>query len=545
VGDALVWLKTNGSQKPVSLFVDGRYHLQADQEVPLNLVEVVKIDCEPSLQGVWLEHLSAHKGLKIGIDPERVSASTLIALRGLEKSHQHQLVYLKGPEILQALGLSGWTVGRDIVSLATAVTGRTPSGLLTELTAAMREKAGSDRVMHVTCASDDAAFLLNARAYHIPNQASVSAYTFLVKNQLILFLPDASAQSDVKLDQSQFGAFDLKVIKRSIEELSSELKKHQVDQVFYYGNTMNGLIPTMLTSLYPQAQMQDQFKWVTLTRRRKTPQEITTIRSAFLRSSRVISKMLRYGKSETVKAQISEKDLALKLYDFYKDEGAVALSFSTICGAGPNSAIVHYSKPSKDVYFQKGQIALIDSGAYYSEGFCTDCTREFFVGGGSTGIKPEAWLKDIYTTTLKAAIQVFLKPVPSHLHGREVDAMIRGEVKKAGYDYLHGTGHGVGIHVHEEGIRFSTQSDYEQSPYACVSVEPGIYLEGKGGVRIENVVILMPEGSTHYRYENLVFVGYDWDLIDLDRLTDDEKKYLKHYESQCRELGTQLMECPL
>lgn len=77
-----------------------------------------------------------------------------------------------------------------------------------------------------------------------------------------------------------------------------------------------------------------------------------------------------------------------------------------------------------------------------------------------------------------------------------------------------------------------------------MSVEPGIYLEGKGGVRVENVALLMPEGH-HYRYENVVFVGYDWDLIEISKLTDEEKAYLKAYESKCKELGTNLMECPL
>ena len=110
---------------------------------------------------------------------------------------------------------------------------------------------------------------------------------------------------------------------------------------------------------------------------------------------------------------------------------------------------------------------------------------------------------------------------------------------------MHGTGHGIGIHVHEEGIRLSTLSIYPQSPYACVSVEPGIYLQGKGGVRVENVALLIPEGSSHYRYENVAFVGYDWDLIDLDKLTNEEKVYLKAYEAKCRELGTELVSCPL
>jgi Xaa-Pro aminopeptidase len=276
---------------------------------------------------------------------------------------------------------------------------------------------------------------------------------------------------------------------------------------------------------------------------RKTQEEMNSIRKAFVRSSSAIAKTLRWGKSESQKRKVSEVDLSQYLYESYAAEGAVALSFKTISGAGPNSAIIHYSTPSKEKFFEKGQLALLDSGAYYDEGFCTDCTRGFFVGS-ENGAQPEAWQKDIYTTTLKSAIQAFLKPVKGSLTGKQVDEVIRGEVKKAGYDYLHGTGHGVGIHVHEEGIRLSTLSIYPQSPFACVSVEPGIYLKDQGGVRIENIALLQPQGED-YQYENVVFVGYDWDLIDTAKLTEEEKVYLKSYEAQCKKMGTQLMECPL
>ncbi|NDD93259.1 M24 family metallopeptidase, partial [bacterium] len=286
------------------------------------------------------------------------------------------------------------------------------------------------------------------------------------------------------------------------------------------------------------------FNWVLKTRARKTPEEMVSIRSAFIRSSRAIARALRFGKKESLKRPLSEAELALFLKQAYAEEGAVALSFSTISGAGANSAIVHYSTPSEQAFFDRGKLALLDSGAYYDNGFCTDCTRGYFVGGGDSGVKPESWQIEIYTATLKSAIQPFLAPVEGKWTGKEVDAWIRSKVKESGYDYLHGTGHGIGIHVHEEGIRLSTLSIYPQSEYACVSVEPGIYLKDKGGVRVENVALLIPEGP-HYRYENVVFVGYDWDLIDLSKLSDSEKSYLKDYESKCRELGTTLTACPL
>lgn len=549
VGDAIYFTERFRSRhpgaKPVALFVDGRYHLQADQETQTEFVEVVKLDVEPNIESGVLKTLGGFSGLRVGMDFERTSAAGLVRFEELLRSKGGSLEHLDGSRTLRVLGLPGWTVNRPLVSVQEKHSGRTLAKNMRALTLAMREKAVHGETLHVTATTDDAAFLLNARAYHLPHTASMLAYTFLVRNEVIIFLPHASKECEVQLDPAQWGEFHVQVVRDSIPELKSLLSRHRVSRIFFNGSAMNGLLPSLLGEVFPDAGVDGSFRWVLETRARKTVEEMISIRTAFIRSSRAIAKTLRFGKSESVKRRLTEVELAETLYRHYAEEGAVALSFKTISGAGGNSAIVHYSTPSREHAFDPGKLALLDSGAYYEEGYCTDCTRGFFAGGGKSGIVPEAWQREIYTVTLKAAISVFLQPMDAGLSGKQIDEFVRSRVRDAGYDYLHGTGHGVGIHVHEEGIRFSTLSAYPQSPYACVSVEPGIYLKDRGGVRVENVVLLIPGPDGAYRYENLVHVGYDWDLIDLDRLTEAEKSHLKAYESRCRELGTALMECPL
>ncbi len=545
VGDAIIWTKNSkavGIQKPVSVFVDGRYHLQADLECPLDLVEVVKLSAEPSMEGLLRDRLAQSKGLRIGIDFERTSIDSLEKYQDMARTAGHTLVHLDGEKVLKALGLPGWNVDRSIFSLPETASGRTIAKNLDAMKADLSKL--NERYLHVTAATDDAAFLLNARGYHLPHVASFLAYTFAAGNEIILFLPACSANSPVELDEAQKGDYTVTVIRNDLDALKAALANHAVDEVFFNGSVMNGLLPTLLKEVFPKAKHNSDSKWVIQRRARKTKEEMNSIREAFQKSSRAIAKTLRWGKKESQQRQVSEVDLAKHLYQSYTNEGAVALSFKTISGAGPNSAIIHYSNPSTTTYFEKGQLALLDSGAYYDEGFCTDCTRGFFVGSNQNGDTPEAWQKEIYTAALKGAIQVFLGPVNGKLSGKEVDGLVRGAVKAAGHDYQHGTGHGIGIHVHEEGIRFSPLSVYPQSPFTCVSVEPGIYLKDQGGVRIENVVFLHPQGGD-FKYENVVFVGYDWDLIDLNKLTPAEKRYLKNYEAECRKLGTHLTECPL
>lgn len=549
VGDAIYFTekfrKDHPGQKPVVLFVDGRYHLQADQETNPELTEVVKLEVEPNIEGGVRTRLSQTKGIQVGLDFERTSVASLARYEETAQFAGLKLVPVQGEAVLKALGLPGWKVNRPIFSLPEAATGRSLEKTLTALAKDLNAQSGHDENMHVTVATDDAAFLMNARGFHLPHTASFLAYTFFAGKELMVYLSASSKDCEVNLDAAQCGDYQVTVIRDSIPELKAALRKHSVKNLFFNGSTMNGLIPTLAKEVYPSAVVKNDYVWLMKSRTKKTKEEMATIRTAFIRSSRAIAKTIRYGKAESQKRNFSETELAAYLYEQYAEEKAVALSFSTISGAGEHSAIVHYSTPSSTSYFGKGELALLDSGAYYEEGFCTDCTRGFFVGGKGSDIKPEKWQKEIYTATLKAGIQVFLQPVDSSLSGKEVDAMIRNRVKEKGYDYLHGTGHGVGIHVHEDGIRLSTLSVYPQSAHACVSVEPGIYLKGKGGVRIENIALLQPEGPNRLRYENVVFVGYDWDLIDLAELTEEEKTYLKDYENQCQLLGTELMECPL
>lgn len=548
VGDAIYFTesfrKLHPHLKAVTLFVDGRYHLQADQETDPVFVEVVKLDVEPNIEGGVHERLKKFLKLRIGLDFERTAIASLARFEELAKSIQSSLVHIDGTQTLKALGLPGWVVDRPIFSLKSEYTGRPVQKTLTALSIALREAAQNEHTLHMTSAMDDAAFLLNARGYHLPSIASFMGYTFFAGQELILFLPASSKTCAVTIEEAQLGSFKLTVIRDSLDELKKTLSKHSVKDVFFNGAQMNGLLPSLVKEVFPHAIQHSDFTWIVKTRVRKTTEEMNSIRKAFLQSSRAIAKTLRTGKSESQRRDFSEVDLKETLAKEFANEKAVAHSFSTISGAGAHSAIVHYSKPSAQAFFKKGDLALLDCGAYYDEGFCTDTTRGYFVGNPKAGEKPAAWQTEIYTATLKSAIQVFLKPVDKKLSGKAVDAMMRDQVKAAGYDYMHGTGHGVGIHVHEDGIRFSTLSNYLQSDYACVSVEPGIYIKDKGGVRVENVVLLQPEGD-FYRYENLVFVGYDWDLIDTAKLTPIEKAYLKSYEEKCRTLGTTLTECPL
>ncbi|WP_287127426.1 M24 family metallopeptidase [Candidatus Cyanaurora vandensis] len=539
------------------LFVDGRYHLQADQEIDPNFVQVVKLDVtqtmETGLLG-WLEAVPATE-LTVAIDGARTTWKRFIQLQEICKERGFTLQVWQQEEISTALALPGWSVTRPVAALPTTATGRTTAGNLNDLHRCLPADLDPDRTCILTCMSDDVAWLVGARGFHMPNASSFLADGFVVGRDIILFLPPGTETTDIQLPT----ATDYRVIlvRGSLVELTQVLSAYSVTDICFSERASNAFLPTFALGVWAGAALHADFFGLEMARAQKTPEELAAIRAAFLKSSRAIARTLRWVKSSiplaagtvtedaTFVAPVSELDLSEKIAREYLAQGAVELSFRTIAATGANGAIIHYGNPRPENLLQDGDLTLLDSGAYYGEGFATDCTRVAFCNrGGST---PQPWQREIYTVTLKACIRGMTAVFPCDLPCKELDRQVRAVCQQYGYDYAHGTGHGVGIHVHESGIRLSPVSTYGFTENAVVSIEPGIYLPGQGGVRIENVAVVRahPTLVDHFYFENLAFVGMDWELIDLGLLDESERTYLREYEAQCAALGNTVTPCPL
>jgi Xaa-Pro aminopeptidase len=144
--------------------------------------------------------------------------------------------------------------------------------------------------------------------------------------------------------------------------------------------------------------------------------------------------------------KLSELDFYHKTNEFYKNNGALDQSFNTIAAFGANSSIIHFSSPSADVPFKADELVLLDSGGYFESGYATDTTRAFLSGGVATKKQ-----KEVYTLVLKSLLQAQNAIFPDNTWGSVVDGVARQPLFKAGFNFNHGTGHGVGINVHEGG----------------------------------------------------------------------------------------------
>ena len=211
------------------------------------------------------------------------------------------------------------------------------------------------------------------------------------------------------------------------------------------------------------------------------------------------------------------------------------VSFATIAGAGPNGAIMHY-RVSRDTNrpLKSGELFLLDSGGQYQDG-TTDITRTVPIG------QPTEEMRTRYTLVLKGMIQISMLRFPAGVRGSDLDAVARLALWKAGLDYAHGTGHGVGsyLSVHEGPQRIAKTGTEKLLAGMILSNEPGYYKPGSYGIRLENLIIVTPEEAlpegdiAMHGFETLTLVPFDKRLLRTSLLTRDELHWLDEYHAAC------------
>jgi Xaa-Pro aminopeptidase len=514
---AEVILPKNGK---VRLYVDGRYHEQADNEVDLNMVEVVKV---PQNKGLWTNAKEDLELLKIDslvVESKRIPLSYY---EYLEKNYKTSVDAFES--MLSTVPLKGLKpiIGEDLKWV-----GKSTSEKLKIINP-------DKKAAYFVTALDSLAWISNCRGYHLPFQSAFLGKALATHDKLYIFIDseievEASAQ-----DQS------IEWIHCSDEELESHLKsiqdKIQLSKVYYNPSSLNANDMIALKKTFSESGLELNHHGLVPFHSIKDDVEMKTIRENFKKGDRAIYQTIKWVKESTVKGEkISERDLYNKTSEFYQKEGAIEQSFNTISGRDAHGSIIHYGDPKSDAFIEKDSMVLLDSGGYFHAGFATDTTRTF-MGGGS---KPSARHKEIYTLTLKGTLNLQNAVFPDGTKGNVLDGYARSAMWRKGFDYAHGTGHGVGINVHESGVRISPLSNVPMRKGQVVSIEPGIYIPGFAGVRLENIahVVEAKNQPGFLTFEPLVYIGFEHELIDESLLTNEEKAWLDEYEALCEKRGT-------
>jgi len=267
----------------------------------------------------------------------------------------------------------------------------------------------------------------------------------------------------------------------------------------------------------------------TLPKAIKNEVEIAGIRKAHIHDGAAVTKLLYWLSQQE---NVSELDVVDKILEFRKSqENFLEPSFDTIAGSGANGAIVHYrATPETNRILQTNELFLLDSGGQYFDG-TTDITRTIFINNGAIG-SPSAEHKKMFTLVLKGHIALATAKFPEGTKGSQLDALARQYLWQAGADYDHGTGHGVGclLGVHEGPQRVSKRGgDAALAAGMVLSNEPGYYKAGEYGIRIENLVTVVPAGEKFLKFKTLTCAPIDENLVDFLLLTEAEKTWLSDY----------------
>jgi Xaa-Pro aminopeptidase len=518
VGDALI------TRDRAWLWVDPRYHEQAEREVDPNLFTVIKggLPNQPSLMEI-VEELGS--GFRLGVDPFTVAVATYRQMQAHAQAGGVLLIPVM-ENLVDKLAQGSAPVApfdRPIDSVPTHLSGATPAEKLAQVRQEMRRK----RVGLLPLTKlDQVAWLFNLRGSDIPYNPVFWAYALVSLDRAALFT-DLERLSPPSRQLLAEAGVELWPYETYNEQLPQWAKSY----------APVGLDPKQTTQgtqeLLQDASCRELEHPVEALKAVKNPTELEQMRRANRKASRAKIRTLAWIDRQIQQGiPISEADVAAIMEAHYREEGEwVGLSFNTIAGAGANSSIIHYSTPDPQKLLQPGELFLLDSGSHYLGG-TTDDTRTVWIGPQPADLL----CKRRYTEVLKAHIQCARQIFPPDTYGVSLDGIARSTLWQAGLDYGHGTGHGVGafLNVHEGPNGIHRRASTPLKVGMINSIEPGYYQPGWGGIRLENLyeVIAIPEPEGWMGFRSLTWIPFDGRLIDWELLNEAQRAWLDEYHRQ-------------
>ncbi len=517
-------------QDKAALFVDGRYTVQAPAQVDGSVFTVRHVVDEPP--SAWLE-ANLRSGARVGYDP-----------------------WLHTPDMVERLSKACRAAGGELVALETnpidaiwldrpappigAVSERRPR-LAGESAAAKIARAraalGANEGLVISDAHN-VAWLFNLRGSDVAHTPLPLSFAYLPREgRPTLFIDARKLSNAVRAKLAELA--DIEEPGRLVGFVGDLGAKGK--RVAFDAATAPARLSQALEAAGGAATVGPDP--ITLMKAAKNKAELAGARAAHIRDGAAMANFLAWFDREAPKGKLTEIAAAAALETFRRDTGALKdVSFPSISAAGPHAAIPHYRvSEGSDLKIGRG-IFLIDSGAQYEDG-TTDITRTMVVG------RPSAEMRDRFTRVLKGHIAIARAVFPPGTSGAQIDALARQALWRAGLDFDHGTGHGVGAYlsVHEGPQRIAKTGTTALTPGMIISNEPGYYAPEKFGIRIENLVVVeerpIPGGERKMLgFETISFAPIDQRLIESKLLDKDELGWLNAYHAQTRQLLLPLVE---
>lgn len=509
------------TMKSAALWTDSRYFLAAEEQLEDTEYQLMRLKMEgtPTITE-WLgKELQDVQSPEVGLDGmvnsynyvkdlnyslRKLGGITLRTnLDPLEQIWENRPSLPANPVEIQPLEYAGETLASKVVRIRKSLRELHADGMLVS-------------------ALDDIAWTLNLRGTDVHCNPVFVSYLLIESDKVSLFVDDNKLSPEVKqyLQDNQVSLYNYNKVEKCLESYSEYNILLDGDETSYY------LWKTVkCQEIVAAASPIPTMKAV------KNKAEIEGYRSAMLKDGVAMVKFLKWLKPAVEAGGQTEISIDEKLTSLRAEQKLFRdISFDTIAGYAQHGAIVHYeATPETDVVLKPEGLILIDSGAQYQDG-TTDITRTIALGAVSEE------MKHIYTLVLKAHIQLELVKFPDGASGTQLDAVGRECMWREGYNFLHGTGHGVGSYLCVHEGPHQIRMEWMPTPLRAgmtLTDEPGLYLAGKFGVRIENTVLISDYMSTEFgkflQIEPLTLCPIDTTPIDVDMLLPEEIDWLNAY----------------
>ncbi len=517
-GTLVVWKDGAG------LWTDGRYFIQAEKELDGTGVELFRMLNEgvPTISEFLKTNMKS--GETLGFDGKVVSTGVGLNLEEALKD--------KGVSFVYDRDLAGdiWKdrpqlPAGEVKVLPEEVAGCTYEEKLADVLAKMEEN-GADAFL--LSKLDDLMWLFNIRGCDVECNPVALSYGYIAKDKVTLFIQDKALSKQVQeyFEQKNIALAEYTEVVPFLEALSQG-QNVLVDKRY----TSYALYKTLVE----KQKVIEKNNPTELLKSVKNPVELKNMEQVYLKDSAAVTRFIYWLKKNIGKMEITEISAADKLEEFRREiPEFLDLSFPTISAYKANAAMMHYDPtPENQAVLAAEGMLLVDSGGQYMGG-TTDITRTIVLGPVSEEIKKH------YTLTAAGMLQLSHARWIYGCTGRNLDILARQPLWNIGIDYQCGTGHGVGyiLNVHEgpQNLRWRFTEGMAEAVLEegmDVTNEPGVYIAGSHGIRIENVMVVKNDEKNEYgqfmHFDTLTYAPIDLDAIDVQYLTREQKNYLNEY----------------
>lgn len=511
------------------LWTDGRYFLQAAKQLEGTGVTLMKM-FEPGVPTVE-EYLEAElkSGQTLSFDGRVVSVGEGDEYASIAKKNGAKIDYQE--DLIDAIWTDRPPLSEEPVwFLEEKYSGESTESKLSRIRKEI-EDAGCDT--HIVSTLDDICWTLNIRGNDIDFFPLVLSYAIIRKDSLELYIDERKLDDKLKSILEKVG-----VTLHPYNAIYEDVKKLPGNATVLIDKTkLNYAIFNNIPNSVPIVNKRNP---EILMKALKNPVEVENIKKAEIKDSIAHVRFMKWLKENLGKIKITEMSASEKLDEFRAEMGNfIRDSFEPISSYGPHSAIVHYSSsPETDVELKEGSLYLSDTGAGFYEG-STDITRTYALGEVPNKMKEDFTIVAI--SNLQLANAKFLQGSS----GLTLDILARKPFWDRGLNYNHGTGHGVGylLNIHEgpAGFRYKYRAGEteEIQEGMVITDEPGLYIEGSHGIRLENELLARKGVQNEYGqflyFETITLIPFDLDAISLDMLNEENRKLLNDYHKRVYE----------